>query len=212
MLIEENDGKAAIAVKRRNLNLLRDSQKSTRWILVVLGRILFLSMYLPHTWRGEENVEECYKTLKDLSKNMQDVKQEYQISGIIAGMDAQVEVNLNQGPFVGEGTRMSRGNKARYHEVENRCVSLLFEWVVKHLVKLANTFFKNSEPTRAKTNKLDFWQQDEAQLQKWKIMDYVAVLTEWMTRSTVARNCRAQNLADHRPLMTKVRTPCQKES
>ena len=42
VLIEENDGKAAIAVKRRNLNLLRDSRKSTRWILVVLGGILFL--------------------------------------------------------------------------------------------------------------------------------------------------------------------------
>ena len=139
-------------------------------------------------------MEECYKTLKDLSKNMQDVKQEYQISGIIAGMDAQVEVNPNQGPFVGEGTRMSRGNKARYHEVENRFVSLLLEWVVKHKVKSANTFFKNSEPTRAKTNKLDFCQQDEAQLQKWKIMDHVAVLTEWMTRSTVARTAELRTL------------------
>ena len=34
---EEKDGKAAIAVKRRNLNLLRHSRKSTRWILVVLA-------------------------------------------------------------------------------------------------------------------------------------------------------------------------------
>ena len=41
VLVEEKDGKAAIAVKRRNLNLLRDSRKSTRWILVVLGGILF---------------------------------------------------------------------------------------------------------------------------------------------------------------------------
>ena len=30
--------------------------------------------------------------LKDLEKNMQEVKPKYQISGIIAGMDAQMEV------------------------------------------------------------------------------------------------------------------------
>ena len=45
---------------------------------------------------------------------MQDVKQKYHISGIIAGMDAQVEVKPNQEPFVGGGTRVSRGNTAKY--------------------------------------------------------------------------------------------------
>ena len=50
VLKEEKDGKAAIAVKRRNPNLLTHSWKSTKWILVVLGGILFLSRYLPHTW------------------------------------------------------------------------------------------------------------------------------------------------------------------
>ena len=34
---------------------------------------------------------------------MQEFKQEYQISGIIAGMDAQVQVEPNQEPFVGKG-------------------------------------------------------------------------------------------------------------
>ena len=117
---------------------------------MVLGGFLFLSIYLSHTWRGEENLEEFYKTLKDLSKSMQEVKQEYQISGIMAGMDAQVEVKPNQGPFVVEGTRMSRGNKARYHEVENRFGSLLLEWLVKHNVKLANTFFQIGSPQERK--------------------------------------------------------------
>ena len=58
---------------------------------------------------------------------MQEIKQEYQISGITAGMDAQVDVKPHQGPYVGEGTRMSRGNKARYLELENRFESLLLD-------------------------------------------------------------------------------------
>ena len=61
------------------------------------------------------------------------------------------------------------------------------------------------EPTRAKTNKRDFWEQDEKQLQKWKILDYIAVPIKWETRSTVARNCSAQDLADDWPVMTYVR-------
>ena len=80
---------------------------------MLLGSILFLSMFLPHTWGGEI-LEEYYKTLNDLDKNMQDVKQKYHISGIAAGMDAQVEVKPNQEPFVGGGTRVSRGNTAKY--------------------------------------------------------------------------------------------------
>ena len=85
------------------------------------------------------------------------------------------------------------------------------EWITKHEVKLANTFCKKCEPTRAETNKLDFWTQDEKQLQKWKIFDYIAVPIKWETRCTVARNCNAQNLKDHWPVITYVRLPEKKE-
>ena len=102
---------------------------------------------------------------------MQEVKQKYYISSILAGMDAQVEVKPNQEPFVGGGTRMSRGNTAKYCELESKFESLLMEWITKHEIKLANTFCRSWEPTRAKTNKLDFWKQEEQQLQKWKIID-----------------------------------------
>ena len=112
--------------------------------------------------------------MKDLDKNLQDVKQKYQISGIIAGIDAQVGVKPRQGPFVGDGTRMSRGSTTRYYEMENKFEGLLMEWITKHEIKLANTFCKNWEPTRARMNKLDFWKQSEQQLQKWKIIDYIA--------------------------------------
>ena len=47
------------------------------------------------------------------------------------------------------------------------------EWIAKHGIKLANTFRKNWEPTKAKTNKLDFWKQNEKQLQKRKITHQV---------------------------------------
>ena len=82
--------------------------------------ILFLSMNLPYTWGGLANLEEYYKTLKEIDKNLQEVKQNYHISGIIAGMDAQVEVKPHQGPFVGSGTRMSHGSTARLHELESK--------------------------------------------------------------------------------------------
>ena len=74
LLKEQREGKAAIAVKRQNMGLMRHSCTTKRWVLVVLGSILFLSMYPPHTWGGEVNLEEYYKTLKDFDKNMQEVK------------------------------------------------------------------------------------------------------------------------------------------
>ena len=86
------------------------------------------------------------------------------------------------------------------------------EWVTKHEIKLANTFCKNWEPTRAKTNKLDFWKQEEEQLQKWKIIDHIAVPIECWANSAVARDCEAQNLTDHWPMVTYVRLPQKKES
>ena len=68
--------------------------------------------------------------------------------------------------------------------------------------KLANTFCKRWEPTRA--NRLDIWRQNEVQLQKWKIIDYLAVPIKLETRGAVARNCCAQNLTDHWPALTYV--------
>ena len=79
------------------------------------------------------------------------------------------------------------------------------EWVTKHEFKLVNTFCRKWEPTRAKTKKLDFWKQEEEQPQKWKIIDYIAVHVKWMTVCAVARDCRAQNLSDHWPVVTYVR-------
>ena len=55
------EGKAAIAVKKKNSNLQRYCRTSTRWVLV-LGSIFFLSMYSPQTWCGDANLEEYYKT------------------------------------------------------------------------------------------------------------------------------------------------------
>ena len=49
-------------------------------------------------------------------------------------------------PFVGDGTRMSRGNTARNSEMKSKFESLLMESITKHEVKLANTFCKRWEP------------------------------------------------------------------
>ena len=156
-------------------------------------------------------MEEYVKTLKDFDKNMQDIKQRYQIAGITAGMDAQVKVKPRQGPLVGDGTGMSRGSTLRHNEMESKFETLLMECITKHEIKLANTFWENWEPTRARTSKLDYWKQSEQQLQKWKIIDHIAVPIMGETRSTVARNCTAQNLTDHWSLMTYARLPQKKE-
>ena len=70
------------------------------------------------------------------------------------------------------------------------------EWVTKHKVKVTNIFCKDWEPTRARTNKLNFWEQDEKQSQKWKILDHIAVPIRWVKRSTIVRNCRAPNVTN----------------
>ena len=49
------------------------------------------------------------------------------------------------------------------------------------------------------------------QLGRWKIIDYIAVPIKWETRSAVARNCCAQNLTDHWPVLAYVRLPVKKE-
>ena len=80
----------------------------------------------------------------------------------------------------------------------------------EHDVKLANTFSKRWEPAGAKTNKFELWKQSETQLQKWKIIDYIAASVNWETRSTVARNWCAQNLTDHWPVLTHLKLPERK--
>ena len=62
----------------------------------MLESILFLSVYLLHTWGGALNLEEYYEKSREVDENMQDIKQKFHISGIIAGMDAQVEVKPHQ--------------------------------------------------------------------------------------------------------------------
>ena len=74
------EGKTAIAVRKKNMNLLKLAGRSTRWVLIVLASILFPSLHLPHTWSGELNLEEYYKTLSEV-----DIKQNFHMSAIIAG-------------------------------------------------------------------------------------------------------------------------------
>ena len=85
----KKDGTTAIALSK-NMNLLRHRRTCSRWVLIVLESIMFLLMYLPHTWGGEANLEDFYKTLNE-------IKQKFYMSGIIAGMDAQVKVETTPG-------------------------------------------------------------------------------------------------------------------
>ena len=86
------------------------------------------------------------------------------------------------------------------------------EWITKYELELANTFCKDWEPLRVKTKKLNIWEQDEKQLEKWKILDFIAVPIGWVTSSTVARNCRDRNLTDHWLVGIYVRLPEKKET
>ena len=77
------------------------------------GKHLVSLEYLPHTWCGEANLEEYYKTWNEVEKNIRRSNKIY-ISSIFAGMVAKVEVKPHQEPFVGGGTRVSRGNGAKW--------------------------------------------------------------------------------------------------
>ena len=78
LLKEKKGGKATVAVKNKNSNLLRHSRRSMRWYWLFLEVSSFCRCTC-HTCSGEANLEEYYKTLKDLVKNLQDVKQKYHL-------------------------------------------------------------------------------------------------------------------------------------
>ena len=107
---------------------------------------------------------EYYKTLNDVDRNMPDQAQVPCIRHHCGNG------RISRGEATWSGL-LFRVKTAKYCEMESKFVSLLVEWGTKHDVKLANTFCKEWEPTRAKTNRLDFWRQSEVQFQKWKIMD-----------------------------------------
>ena len=90
---------------------------------------------------GELNLEEYHETLREVDETSQDIKQKFHISGIIAGLDAQVEVKPHQEPFVGGGTRMYCVNNSKSCEMEAKFESLLMDWITKRDVKLTNTLF-----------------------------------------------------------------------
>ena len=71
---------------------------------------------------------------------MQDIKQKFHISGIIAGMGVQIEEKPHQEPFVGGGTKMYRENNTKYCEVKAKFESVFVESSTKHDVGLASTF------------------------------------------------------------------------
>ena len=78
------------------------------------------------------NLEENCKTLIEVDKNMQDIKFFFfYISGIIFGMDAQVEVEPHQERFVGGGTRLYQGNRQKICEMESKLETYLVEWISK---------------------------------------------------------------------------------
>ena len=86
-------------------------------------------------------------------------------------MDAQVEVKPRQGPFVGDGTRMCRGSTTTYSEMESKFECLFIEWITKHEIKLA----KIGNLRGPGQTYWIFWKRSEQQLQKLKIIDYIAV-------------------------------------
>ena len=172
---------------------------------------LSLSMYLPHTWGGEANLEEYYKTLKELDKNLHDVRQKYNISGIIAGMDAQVEVKPQQGPSVWKwhesvpkALRDTMNWRASLRTCSWSGLQSMESSLQTHSVKIGNL------PKPKQTN-WTFGCRMNNNCRSGKIIDYIATPIKWETRSTVARNCRAQNPTDHWPAMTYVRLPQKNE-
>ena len=71
-------------------------------------------------------------------------------------------------------------------------------------------FPKVGSPKEQRRTSLTFWEQNETQLPEQKIIDYIAVPINSETRSTVERNCSAQNLTDHWPVLTQKKLPERK--
>ena len=63
-------------------------------------------------------------------------------------------------------------------------------------------FQRVGDLTEQRQSSLTFWKQNLTQLQKWSIVDYIAVPFNLETMSAVARDCFAQNFTDHWLVLT----------
>ena len=88
-----------------------------------------------------------------MDKNLQEVWQKLNMSGIFSGTDAQVEVKPKQEPFVGSGTRLSRGSTTRYYELDSKFEILLMEWIAKHGIKQTSWTFGSRMNTNCRSGR-----------------------------------------------------------
>ena len=144
-------------------------------------------------------LEEYYKTLKEIDDKVQ-AEVPHHWHGYWSRRAGRS--GAEQEPYMGSGTRLYRGTGIGGWEMEGHLERYFREWITKHSVKLANTFTAGWEPTGAPRNGFDFCEMSEADLKKWKIIGHIAVSVNWETRSTVARNCLAQHISDHRLVVT----------
>ena len=63
--------------------MLRHAGANIRWAMVVLGTILFLSMYRPNTWGGEESFGEHRETLREIDLELQQTQRLCEVTAVV---------------------------------------------------------------------------------------------------------------------------------
>ena len=82
---------------------------SVSWALVLLLTVLVMSLSLTNTWIGERPLAEYHQILREVNKEVDELKRRCRITAVEVGTNAPVEYEPNQEPFAGGVIRLNRG-------------------------------------------------------------------------------------------------------
>ena len=205
--LQAEQGKAAIAVKKRSWISWDTAAQAPDGYWVVLESILFLSMYLPHT-RGRRG--KPWGVLQDFKWSWEEHAWH------------QVEVLHTWHHCWNE--RTGRGEAApgasrwwRHETVSRKLIEIL--WNGKQIWEIPDGVAHEARRQacqhvlrwmgihKSKNKSSRILEDERGRSSRVKITDYIAVGNEWETRGTVARNCIAQNLTDYWLVLTYIKLP-----
>ena len=102
-------------------------------VAVVVGRWIFISAYLPDSWKDDKHGHLCADSLDDLEALIIKVKRKFRVEVICLGGDLQCTL-LEDGEFIGPRTTPSRHSNGSVRQL------LVSEFCVKWKLRAVNTW------------------------------------------------------------------------
>ena len=93
----------AVAISQPMAKHVRRVKTNERWVMVVFSMVIVPSLFQPNTWRGSMTLAEYHNILREVIEEVNMLKQEHNICGLVMGVDAEVEFQPCHLPFTGSG-------------------------------------------------------------------------------------------------------------